>query len=242
MILTNMPRTCRVSPALLKQLLINKSGLVFGIEAFNYKGNNEYSIYTIALTLAALIAGSSALMAQNKPVETTGSKPMVIDAALTDNRYQLYEGEVLKTDPKTRTITFKNKEGESKFVAGPEISNFAQIKIGDRVNVTYETAVAIELIKTKSTGIRSKVETSTVTNSKPNEKPSEIIANTSTIIADIVGVDRDKKLVSVKGPSGKVTTVTVKNPALLADVAVGEQVKVVYFDAMAASITTPKKK
>ena len=196
----------------------------------------------IALTLAALIAGSSALMAQNKPVDTAGPKPMVIDAALTDNRYQLYEGEVLKTDPKTRTITFKNKEGESKFVAGPEISNFAQIKIGDRVNVTYETAVAIELIKTKSTGIRSKVETSSVTNSKPNEKPSELIANTTTIIADIVGVDRDKKLVSVKGPSGKVTTVTVKNPALLADVAVGEQVKVVYFDAMAASITAPKKK
>jgi hypothetical protein len=152
------------------------------------------------------------------------------------------KGEVLKTDPKTRTITFKNKEGESKFVAGPEITNFAQIKVGDRVNVTYETAVAIELIKTKSTGIRSKVETSSVTNSKPNEKPSELIANTTTIIADIVGVDRDKKLVSVKGPSGKVTTVTVKNPALLADVAVGEQVKVVYFDAMAALYYGAKEK
>jgi len=196
----------------------------------------------IALTFAALIGGTSTLMAQTKPVDTAGSKPMVIDAAITDNRYQLYEGEVLKTDPKTRTITFKNKEGESKFVAGPEITNFAQIKKGDRVNVSYETAVAIELIKTKSTGIRSKVETSTVTNSKPNEKPSEVIANTTTIIADIVGVDRDKKLVSVKGPSGNITTVTVKNPALLADVAVGEQVKVVYFDAMAASITAPKKK
>ena len=196
----------------------------------------------ITFTLAALIGGTSTLMAQTKPVDTAGSKPMVIDAAITDNRYQLYEGEVLKTDPKTRTITFKNKEGESKFVAGPEITNFAQIKKGDRVNVSYETAVAIELIKTKSTGIRSKVETSTVTNSKPNEKPSELIANTTTIIADIVGVDRDKKLVSVKGPSGNITTVTVKNPALLADVAVGEQVKVVYFDAMAASITAPKKK
>jgi hypothetical protein len=196
----------------------------------------------IAFTLAALIGGTSTLMAQTKSVDTTGPKPMVIDAAITDNRYQLYEGEVLKADPKTRTITFKNKEGESRFVAGPEIANFAQIKKGDRVNVNYETAVAIELIKTKSTGIRSKVETSTVTNSKPNEKPSELIANTTTIIADIVGVDRDKKLVSVKGPSGNITTVTVKNPALLADVAVGEQVKVVYFDAMAASITTPKKK
>ena len=196
----------------------------------------------ITFTLAVLIGGTSTLMAQTKSVDTAGSKPMVIDAAITDNRYQLYEGEVLKTDPKTRTITFKNKEGESKFVAGPEITNFAQIKKGDRVNVSYETAVAIELIKTKSTGIRSKVETSTVTNSKPNEKPSEVIANTTTIIADIVGVDRDKKLVSVKGPRGNITTVTVKNPALLADVAVGEQVKVVYFDAMAASITAPKKK
>ena len=196
----------------------------------------------ITFTLTVLIGGTSTLMAQTKPVDTAGSKPMVIDAAITDNRYQLYEGEVLKTDPKTRTITFKNKEGESKFVAGPEITNFAQIKKGDRVNVSYETAVAIELIKTKSTGIRSKVETSTVTNSKPNEKPSEVIANTTTIIADIVGVDRDKKLVSVKGPSGNITTVTVKNPALLADVAVGEQVKVVYFDAMAASSTAPKKK
>jgi hypothetical protein len=196
----------------------------------------------IVFILAALIGGTSTLMAQTKAIDTAGSKPMVIDAAITDNRYQLYEGEVLKTDPKTRIITFKNKEGESRFVAGPEITNFAQIKKGDRVNVTYETAVAIELIKTKSTGIRSKVETSTVTNSKPNEKPSEVIANTTTIIADIVGVDRDKKLVSVKGPSGNITTVTVKNPALLKDVAVGEQVKVVYFDAMAASITTPKKK
>jgi len=196
----------------------------------------------LAFVLTALTGVSTVLMAQNKPSDSASAKPMVIDAAVTDNRYQLYEGEVVKIDPKTRTITFKNKEGESKFVAGPEISNFSQIKKGDRVNVSYETAVAIELIKTKSTGIRSKVETSTISNSKPNEKPSEVIANTTTIIADIVGVDRDKKLVSVKGPSGNITTVTVKNPALLADVAVGEQVKVVYFDAMAASITTPKKK
>ena len=195
----------------------------------------------IAIILAAALASPS-LMAQTKPADTNSTKPVVIDAAVTDNRYQLYEGEALKVDTKTRTITFKNKEGESKFVAGPEITNFAQIKKGDRVNVSYETAVAIELIKTKSTGIRSKVETNTVTNSKANEKPSEVIANTTTIIADIVSVDREKKLVSVKGPSGKITTVIVKNPALLADVSVGEQVKVVYSDAMAASITTPKKK
>jgi len=195
----------------------------------------------IALAFVTLFTGSIAVNAQSTPTDGA-AKPAVIDAAVTDNRYQLYEGEVVKIDKKTRTITFKNKDGESKFVAGPEITNFAQIKKGDRVNVTYELAVAIELIKTKSDGIRSKVETNTITKSKADEKPSETITNKTTIVADIVEVNREKKLVSVKGPSGKITTVTVKNPALLADVNVGEQVKVIYFDAMAASITTPSKK
>jgi hypothetical protein len=167
---------------------------------------------------------------------------MVVDALVTDNLFQLYEGTVTKIDKKTRTIFFKNSEGESKFVAGPEIKNFDQIITGDRLSVTYEIAVAIELIKTKSDGIRSKVETSTELTSKPGEKPTRTISNTTTIIADIINVDRAKKLVSVKGPSGKVTVVTVKNPLLLADVNVGEQVRVIYFDAMAGSITSPKKK
>ncbi|MBU3544182.1 hypothetical protein ICN49_04540 [Polynucleobacter sp. MWH-Mekk-B1] len=192
------------------------------------------------LLAIALVASSMNAMSQSGKTVST-DKPMVIDAAVTSNRYQLYEGDVTNVDKKTRTITFKNKEGESKFVAGPEITNFAQIKKGDHLNVSYELAVAIELIKTKSNGIRSKVETESVTSSKAGEKPAEKITNTTTVIADIVAVDRDKKLVAVKGPSGKVTTVFVKNPALLNDVAVGEQVKVVYSDAMAASITTPKK-
>lgn len=199
--------------------------------------NKKYA--PIALILAALF-GTTIANAQSAPA-SGAAKPTIIDAAVTDNVYQLYEGEVVKVDKKTRTITFKNKEGESKFVAGPDIKNFDQIKKGDRVNVNYELAVAIELIKTKSDGVRTKVETNTVTKSKANEKPSETITNQTTIIADIVEVNREKSLVSVKGPSGKITTVTVKNPALLADVKVGEQVKVVYFDAMAASITTPKK-
>ena len=192
----------------------------------------------ITLVAAVLLSGPALVIAQTP----TAANAVVVDAAVTDNIFQLYEGTVTKIDKKTRTIFFKNNEGESKFVAGPEIKNFDQIKKGDRLSVTYELAVAIELIKTKSDGIRSKVETSTEVASKPGEKPTRTITNTTTIIADIVAVDRTKKLVSVKGPSGKVTVVTVKNPQLLADVNVGEQVKVIYFDAMAASITSPKKK
>lgn len=80
----------------------------------------------IALILAAVF-GTTVANAQSAPA-TSAAKPVVIDAAVTDNIYQLYEGEVVKIDKKARTITFKNKEGESKFVAGPDIKNFDQIK------------------------------------------------------------------------------------------------------------------
>jgi len=167
-------------------------------------------------------------------------KPMVIDAAVTHNSYQLFEGDVLAINHKTRTITFKNKDGVSKFVAGPEVKNFDQLKKGDHLSLTYDLGVAIELTKTKSDGVRSKVETSTLTETK-GDKPSEKLTNKTTVIADIIAVDREKKLVTVKGPSGKLTTVSVTNPALLNDVNAGEQVKIIYTDAMAASITKSKK-
>lgn len=190
------------------------------------------------LVASALLFGSALVTAQTPPK----ANAVVVDAAITDNVFQLYEGTVSKIDQKTRTIYFQNNDGETKFIAGPEIKNFDQIKKGDRLNVTYELAVAIELIKTKSDGVRSKVETSSEVTAAIGEKPTRTMSNTTTIIADIVNVDRSKKLVTVKGPSGKITVVTVKNPQLLTDVKVGEQVKVIYFDAMAASITTPKNR
>ena len=67
----------------------------------------------IALLSALVATGSSLSLAQTKSAD----KPMVIDAALTSNRYQLYEGDVTNVDKKNRTITFKNNEGESKFLS-----------------------------------------------------------------------------------------------------------------------------
>jgi hypothetical protein len=194
------------------------------------------SLHIAAIT-AALLATTSLVQAQ----PASPAKPKVEAAAIMDTVYDLYQGDVVKIDAKTRTITFKNKEGESNFVAGPEIKNFAQIKVGDHLSVTYEVAVALELIKTKSDGIRSKQEASAVTTAQPGQKPAQTITNATEIIADVVAVDRTKKTASIKGPNGKVTVVKVKNPELLKDIAVGDVVRALFIDRMAASITPGKK-
>lgn len=190
----------------------------------------------IAALTTALLASSALVQAQ----PASPAKPKVEAAAMMDTVYDLYEGDVVKIDAKTRTVTFKNKDGESSFVAGPEIKNFAQIKVGDHLSVTYELAVALELIKTKSDGIRTKQEASAVSTAQPGQKPSQTITNATEIIADVVAVDRAKKTASIKGPNGKVTVVKVKNPDLLKDIAVGDVVKALFIDRMAASITAKK--
>ena len=192
----------------------------------------------IAAVTAALLASTALVQAQPA---SPAAKPKVEAAAVVDTIYDLYQGDVVKIDAKTRTITFKNKEGESNFVAGPEIKNFAQIKVGDHLSVTYEIAVALELIKTKSDGIRSKQEASAVATAQLGQKPAQTITNATEIISDVVAVDRTKRTASIKGPNGKVTVVKVKNPELLKDIAVGDVVRAVFIDRMAASITAPKK-
>lgn len=154
----------------------------------------------------------------------------------------IYDGVVTKIDAPTRTVTLKNKEGETSIVAGPEVKNFAQIKVGDHFDVVYELAVAIELVKVKNAGVRSEeVTTNTVTAPK-GDKPGMVTTNVVTAVANVVAIDKAKKIVSLKGPQGNIIKVKVKNPELMKDIAVNDQVKVVYAQAIAAIVTAPAAK
>lgn len=195
----------------------------------------------VIVSLLASSALSAPLLshAQTKPAMNDPAKaPMA--AAGIDEVYQLVDAVVTKIDSKTRTVTLKDKDGTlTNFVAGPEIKNFPQIKVGDRLTVTHELAVAIELVKVNNQGVRSEVQTSSQTSAPLGSKPASVISNTTTIIANVVAVDRQKMTVTIKGPKGKNDTYRVKSASLLKDIAVNDEVKIVLYDAMAASFTAP---
>ena len=177
--------------------------------------------------------------AQTKPAMTDPAKAPIAAAGI-DEVYQLVDAVVTKVDSKTRTVTLKDKDGTfTNFVAGPEIKNFPQIKVGDRLTVTHELAVAIELVKVNNQGVRSEVQTSTQTSAALGSKPASVISNTTIIIANVVSVDGQKMTVSVKGPKGKTDTYRVKSASLLKDIAINDEVKITLYDAMAASFAAP---
>lgn len=51
-------------------------------------------------------------------------------------------------DAATRSVMLKGSQGNGLLLtAGPEVKNFAQLKVGDRVDVQYVEAVVLELKK-----------------------------------------------------------------------------------------------
>ena len=187
----------------------------------------------IAVVIAAIAVGAYLMLTKPKaPVAGVAAQ----EAAL------IYDGEVTKIDAATRTVTLKNQDGETSIVAGPEVKNFAEIKVGDRFDVVYEMAIAVELVKVKNPGaVGEQVSTSTVT-APQGDKPGMITTNTVTATANVEAIDAAKNIVSLKGPQGNIFKVKVKNADLLKDIAVNDQVKVVYTEAIAAVVSAPAAK
>ena len=187
----------------------------------------------IVVALAAIAIGAYFVLNQPKaPVAAVAAQETAL----------LYDGEVINIDAATRTITLKNQDGESTIVAGPEVKNFAEIKVGDRFDVVYELAVAVELVKVKNPGVTGEQVTTTTATAPQGDKPGMITTNTITATANVEAIDMAKNVVSLKGPQGNIFKVKVQNPELMKDIAVNDQVKVVYTEAIAAVVSAPAAK
>ncbi len=146
-------------------------------------------------------------------------------------------------DAKTRTVTLKLANGETRsIVCGEDVRNFDQIKVGDTVTVGYVEALALEL-KQGGKEVVGRTERTTVERSKRGEKPGGAAGREIVAIADVVAVDHDKKVVSVKNKEGKVIDLNIRDPEQLKLVKKGDQIQATYTEALAISVDpTPAKK
>jgi len=113
-------------------------------------------------------------------------------------------------DAANRMVTLKMSDGTMRTIkAGPEVRNFDQIKVGDKVKAKYYQSVAIFVAKTGETPSAS--DTNTVQVAPKGAKPGAVAVNTMEITAKVEGIDYKKRTVSLKGPKGNLRTFTVDN-------------------------------
>jgi hypothetical protein len=178
--------------------------------------------------------------AQQAPVGTSVSASEPGKAAMA----QTVKASAVVTaiDKATRTVTLKRANGQSFDVAaGDEVRNFDQVKVGDEVVVEYVRALTMEL-KKGGGAPREKTESTDAVRAKQGEKPGAAAGRQVTVMADVIEVSPKKKTITLKGPKGNVVELDVKNPDQFKVVKKGDQVEVVYTEALAVAVVPATKK
>jgi len=194
---------------------------------------------TVLLVCAALAIGPQAAFAQKPPVTGSavvasepGKAAIVATAEITAT--------VVAIDKATRTVTLKEPKGRTvDVIAGDAVRNFDQIRIGDQVVVRYQEALTLELKKTKAPTGATVAESAV--RAAPGATPAGAVGREITILADVVAVDPKASTISLKGPRGNVVDLKVNNPDHFKVVKKGDQVEVVYSEALAVAVTPAPK-
>ena len=144
-------------------------------------------------------------------------------------------------DLKTRHVTLQRADGSVvKFVAGDEVRNLPQVKVGDQVTVTYYESLAYEVKKpgTAVPGARSPRGWVAPSSGRSRAAPP---GGVTTLTATIAGIDKEAKTVTLQTADGETTTIKVRHPEKLDQVSVGDLVEITYTEALAISVEEPEK-
>ena len=180
------------------------------------------------LSLPAFAQTGGAVVA-TKPGAAIAAQTVKLDATIT------------AIDPATRAVTLKGPQGnEVVIVAGPEVKNFAQMKVGDNVAVEYVEALTLELKKGGGRPV-TRSDQAAMGGAKPGAQPAGAGGRQVTIMADVVDVDAQNQRVTLRGPN-RTVDLKVRDPKQLALIKKGDQVEAVYTEAIAVAVGPAAKK
>jgi Cu/Ag efflux protein CusF len=141
-------------------------------------------------------------------------------------------------DASTRTLTLKKSDGTFvTTVAGPDITRFAEVKIGDTVNVRYYENV---VVRVKQPGESEVVSSAKGTTGSEQVLPGGTRAKQVTITATITAIDPNTPSITFTGPNGWKYSSRVQDTEALAKVKVGDKVDIVWTEAVLVSVERGK--
>lgn len=145
-------------------------------------------------------------------------------------------GTVVVVNPQTRMLTIRQPDGVFEVIHVPsEVQRLEEVRIDDTLTIDFIEAMAIDLQKGDAAAAAPGAVATREVDREGGRLPAGSIQETITLVGIVEGVNRAASKVTIRGPENRVS-VNVRDPALLADVNVGDSVTVTYISAVAASI------
>ncbi len=185
------------------------------------------SIAVASLYVTDAFAQSAAAVVGTGPGVAAGAQTVRVSAEIT------------AIDAVTRVVTLKGPKGQEVDVtAGPEIKNFAQLQVGQKVDVDYIEALSLELHKGGGKVV-ARTEQAGAARAPQGGQPGGMVGHQTTIVADVIETDAKTQTVTLKGPK-RTVELKVKDPKQFALIAKGDQVEATYTEAVAIGVSPAK--
>jgi hypothetical protein len=145
---------------------------------------------------------------------------------------------VVAIDAPQRTIELKHADGKTtRYKCGPQVANFAQIKVGDQVKATVVDEMALFLKPASQT--QSIAATGAVVGARLGAKPGVVSLDTLNFTATVLAIDPWRHQVTLQTADGRTKPVQVGEFVNLADFNVGDHVVVRLTQALAVLVEKP---
>ena len=187
----------------------------------------------ILIAVMLLVGLTSATIAQQTDSDDKSAKPSRVTVDVVK-----LTGTVKAVDLEKKTATVEGSGGRVVTVDAKNARNLDQVKVGDKVNLTYTQERAVFVRKTDEPPSAS--EARTVQLAPKGQKPGGVIAQTIELTGTVESVDPKKHMIDLKGPAGNVRTFAV-DPAVknLSQIKKGDQVVLRFTESVALSVVKP---
>jgi hypothetical protein len=189
------------------------------------------TMWRCAFIICLFAIVNSCAVAQDKEPSEKPGVVMVEEASLTAS--------VEAIDYGKRTVALKGPRGNVVVLkAGPEVKNFNQVKIGDRVTANYFESTAIFVRKPNEPPFAEEV--SAVQLAAPGERPGVSAVETVEVTALVEEIDYKNRTVTLRGPQRTATLKVDKNVKRFDEVKKGDELVVRHTEAMAITVQPAK--
>jgi Cu/Ag efflux protein CusF len=180
--------------------------------------------------VVALAAAAPPLDAQQPPGVVKGGTVATAPGKLAAVSTAHIIATVERVDAANRTVSLKGPRGVVTMDVGEKVRNLPQVKVGDRVVVTYAQALALDL-KKGGAGIRERAEREGVVRAAPGAAAGREVK----VVADVMVVNMKNQTVTLRGPK-RTVTLKVRDPAQFKNITAGDQVEATYTEALALAV------
>jgi len=153
--------------------------------------------------------------------------------------YQI-TAKVAEVDHAKRTYTLETADGRrTPYKAGPEVINFDQVRVGDRVKATVTDALVVRVRDKGEAATSADGETGVIAVTPRGAKPGVLMADTIEVTTRVKSVDLANHKATLEYPDGGIRTVSVRPDVKLSSADVGREVVIRSTEAVAIKVEKP---